>query len=138
MKVEQAIKIAELWEAGKMIGGDEGDVRNTLLHEVERLTALAAGLNEAAKGAFLDGRSNAFEEAATMVEGIDTCQCCSEYEISARIRRLGGAVRPLAWPIKGVRVEGDRVVVAVKGGNDAARWLCGELVAMIAPNKPQV
>jgi len=30
--------------------------------------------------------------------------------------------------IRGVRVEGDTVVIAVKGGNDAARELCGELV----------
>jgi len=29
---------------------------------------------------------------------------------------------------KGVRVEGDTVVISVKGGNDVARWVCGELV----------
>lgn len=33
------------------------------------------------------------------------------------------------WPIKGVKVEGNTVIVSVKGGNDAARWLCGELIA---------
>lgn len=33
------------------------------------------------------------------------------------------------WPIRGVRVEGDTVIVTVKGGNDAARRLCGELLA---------
>ena len=38
---------------------------------------------------------------------------------------------PQAWPIQGVRVEDDKVIVAVKGGNDAARQLCGELVALI-------
>lgn len=37
METERAIKIAELWEAGKMIGGDEDEVRNALLHEVRRL-----------------------------------------------------------------------------------------------------
>lgn len=36
------------------------------------------------------------------------------------------------WPIRGVRVDGDTVVVSVIGGNDAARWLCGELVALIS------
>lgn len=36
-----------------------------------------------------------------------------------------------AWPIMGVRVEDDTVVVKVKGGNDAARWLCGEFVDRI-------
>lgn len=40
MEIEQAIKIADLWRAGKMIGGDEDRVRNTLLGEVERLRAL--------------------------------------------------------------------------------------------------
>jgi len=35
-----------------------------------------------------------------------------------------------AWSIliKGVRVEGDTVVISVKGGNDAARQLCGALI----------
>ena len=32
-----AIRIAELWQAGKMIGGDEDEVRNALLEEVHRL-----------------------------------------------------------------------------------------------------
>jgi hypothetical protein len=30
--------------------------------------------------------------------------------------------------IRGVRVEGDTVVITVKGGNDAARELCGALI----------
>jgi hypothetical protein len=30
--------------------------------------------------------------------------------------------------IRGVRVEGDTVVISVKGGNDAARELCGSLI----------
>ena len=34
------------------------------------------------------------------------------------------------WPIRGVRVEGETVVIAVRGGNDAARWLCGEILAV--------
>ena len=34
------------------------------------------------------------------------------------------------WPkmMKGVRVEGDTVVITVKGGNEAARELCGALI----------
>lgn len=38
--------------------------------------------------------------------------------------------QPRAWVelIRGVRVDGDTVVISVKGGNDAARHLCGELV----------
>jgi hypothetical protein len=30
--------------------------------------------------------------------------------------------------IRGVRVEGDTVVISVNGGNDEARCLCGELI----------
>ena len=30
--------------------------------------------------------------------------------------------------MRGVRVEGDTVVISAKGGNDAARELCGELI----------
>ena len=30
--------------------------------------------------------------------------------------------------MRGVRVEGDTVVISVKGGNDAARELCGALI----------
>jgi hypothetical protein len=40
---------------------------------------------------------------------------------------------PRAWAklIQGVRVDGDTVVIKVKGGNDAARELCGALVEEI-------
>ena len=44
-------------------------------------------------------------------------------------------VNPSAWPIRGVRVDGDCVIISVKGGNNAARWLCRELVALIPPNE---
>jgi len=30
--------------------------------------------------------------------------------------------------IRGVRVEGDTVLITVKGGNDEARCLCGEII----------
>jgi len=39
-------------------------------------------------------------------------------------------VGPMALA-RGVRVDGDNVVISVQGGNDAARKLCGELVLMI-------
>lgn len=40
------------------------------------------------------------------------------------------------WPklMQGVRVEGDTVVTAVKGGNDDARCLCGELINEMEKN----
>ena len=58
------------------------------------------------------------------------------------VRGLIGEVDRLrkAWPIKGVRVDDDKVVIAVKGGNEAARQLCGELLARIptTPAEPQI
>jgi len=36
--------------------------------------------------------------------------------------------RPWVGLMRGVRVEGDTVVISVKGGNDAARELCGLLI----------
>jgi hypothetical protein len=38
--IEDAIRIAGLWRAGKMIGGDQDGVRDALLAEVERLRVL--------------------------------------------------------------------------------------------------
>lgn len=40
MDIEQAIRIAGLWEAGKLIGADEDEVIFALLAEVKRLRAL--------------------------------------------------------------------------------------------------
>lgn len=59
---------------------------------------------------------------------------CPTHGESAELNRLRGA-----WPIKGVRVDGDRVIIAVKGGNDAARWLCGEILSThsATPDTPQ-
>ena len=36
--------------------------------------------------------------------------------------------RPWVGLMRGVRVEGDTVIISVKGGNDAARELCGALI----------
>jgi hypothetical protein len=38
------------------------------------------------------------------------------------------AQRHWAVLMRGVRVEGDTVIITVKGGNDEARCLCGELI----------
>ena len=37
-------------------------------------------------------------------------------------------VREWVELIRGVRVEGDTVIVSVRGGNEAARALCGALI----------
>lgn len=36
MDIDRAIKVAELWKAGKMIGEDEDEVRDALLAEVKK------------------------------------------------------------------------------------------------------
>ena len=50
MKIEDAMRYAELWRAGKLIGADEDEVRNALLAEVERLRAENAVLREESEG----------------------------------------------------------------------------------------
>jgi hypothetical protein len=45
--------------------------------------------------------------------------------------------RYILWPVKGVRVDGDKVIIMAKGGNDAARWLCGEILFMAKDIKAQ-
>lgn len=49
---------------------------------------------------------------------------------AARAWLAGQATPPVAHglPIRGVRVEGETVIVTVMGGNDAARFVCGALV----------
>lgn len=58
--------------------------------------------------------------------------CIKWTPIDAAIKGAGGEAAPPAqpWPIRGARVEGDSVIVLATGGNDAARWLCGAILAM--------
>jgi hypothetical protein len=43
MNAEEAINVAQLWRAGKMIGADEDEVRDALLDECLRLRKLTKG-----------------------------------------------------------------------------------------------
>jgi hypothetical protein len=53
-----------------------------------------------------------------------------EREASLRMAAVRETVSKRQWVslMRGVRVEGDTVVITVKGGNDEARCLCGELI----------
>jgi hypothetical protein len=53
-----------------------------------------------------------------------------EREASLRMAAVRETVSKRQWVslVRGVRVEGDTVVITVKGGNDEARCLCGELI----------
>jgi hypothetical protein len=48
------------------------------------------------------------------------CNWCGEKELLPKRTWVG--------LMRGVRVEGDTVVISVKGGNEAARELCGKLI----------
>lgn len=47
MEIDEAIRIATLWQAGKMIGGDDLEVNAALLAEIERLRSCARSVEEA-------------------------------------------------------------------------------------------
>jgi hypothetical protein len=53
-----------------------------------------------------------------------------EREAAMRKAAVRETVSKRKWVslMRGVRVEGDTVVITVKGGNDEARCLCGELI----------
>lgn len=67
-------------------------------------------------------------------------QTLSEYErgfidgmqkqMQSSVDKAVNAMSQRTWVglMRGVRVEGDTVVISVKGGNDAARELCGALI----------
>jgi len=55
-------------------------------------------------------------------------QAHAEDAITAIKAALEAPQRPWQELMRGVRVEGDTVVIAVKGGNDEARELCGALL----------
>jgi hypothetical protein len=54
-----------------------------------------------------------------------------------RDRDAGALAVAAGFPIRGVRVEGDTVIVSVKGGNDAARLVCGAIVEGMAQTGPR-
>lgn len=62
--------------------------------------------------------------------------------LQALVAELEQRVDPVTWPMRGVRVDGDTVIVSVFGGNKAARQFCGTLVALIdaapSPSNPQI
>lgn len=45
MKIEDAIRYAELWRAGKLVGADEGEVISSLLSEIDDLRALLINID---------------------------------------------------------------------------------------------
>jgi hypothetical protein len=53
-----------------------------------------------------------------------------EHKINAELRAEIERLKQRTWIglMRGVRVDGDTVVIKVKGGNDAARELCGALI----------
>jgi hypothetical protein len=68
----------------------------------------------------------------------DACERCKQLEEQAydllgklkvaNIKLSMRSQRTWVGLMRGVRVDGDTVVITVKGGNDAARELCGALI----------
>ena len=58
------------------------------------------------------------------------CACASSNAQAGEDAECVAVVKHKEWVglIRGVRVEGDTVIVSVKGGNEAARALCGALI----------
>lgn len=80
----------------------------------------------------------AIKEALAQTERPADCERCNRLEEQAydlvgklRVANIKLSMQPQRTWVKlmrGVRVEGDSVVISVKGGNEAARELCGELL----------
>jgi hypothetical protein len=53
-----------------------------------------------------------------------------QHQMQSSVDRAVNSMSRRAWAslMRGVRVEGDTVVISVKGGNEAARELCGALI----------
>jgi len=63
--------------------------------------------------------------------------CCQQYDTCLEPCTPRGehlAQRTWVGLMRGVRVEGNTVVITVKGGNDEARALCGELINKMEKN----
>lgn len=77
-------------------------------------------------------------EALAQTERPADCERCNRLEEQAydlvgklRVANIKLSMQPQRTWVKlmrGVRVEGDSVVISVKGGNEAARELCNELL----------
>ena len=74
------IRIAELWKVGKMIGGDEDEVRNALLAEVHRLQAWG-------QQCYAAGVAAERERAAVLVEAYNVYHDDSWEACAAAIRK---------------------------------------------------
>ena len=55
---------------------------------------------------------------------------CEDYKVSAGQHWLSATPQQRTWVglMRGVRVEGDNVIISVHYGNDAARQVCGALI----------
>jgi hypothetical protein len=84
-----------------------------------------------------DTRFEPFAKLITEAER-EACERCKQLEEQAydllgklkvaNIKLSMRSQRTWAGLMRGVRVDGDTVVITVKGGNDAARELCGALI----------
>jgi hypothetical protein len=92
----------------------------------QRMEAVSAALNKKAENARelgLDYEPAQQEYERGFIDGM-------QEQMKRSVDRAVNAMAQRTWVglIRGVRVEGDTVVITVKGGNDVARELCGALL----------
>ena len=104
---------------------------------VEDVRVIESGIEELEQeNRLLRARNERLEQSERVQWGVDWNKDGSCASIIKRTP--GGGIEVVAveygpqrtWPalMRGVRVEGDTVVITVKGGNEAARELCGALI----------
>lgn len=97
----------------------------------EDLEAIASGLDGYDKTVNVGNTTGAGDEL------LESTTAAAARFIRASLAAADAAASPAgSWPIRGVRVDGDSVIVLAKGGNDAARWLCGALLALREAKPP--
>jgi hypothetical protein len=74
-------------------------------------------------------------KAVRTTKVVGPCDECGYEGDTTPETALAAAQQQEPWPILGVRVEGNTVIVAAKGGNEAARWLCGAIIDAHVPQR---
>ena len=84
-----------------------------------RRKAVSAALNDH----LMHMRANLSEYERGVIDG-------RQIQVQSSVDKAVNALSKRKWVelMRGVRVEGDTVVITVKGGNAEARCLCGELI----------
>ena len=144
MTKDEALRLAlEALENGKRVRNAEGGTKYQPDLEDKAITAIKAALE--AKDEPHGWKLVPIEPTDEMLKAMDECstegydeRLYAGYAASVYMAAVDVAPTPpqRTWVglMRGVRVEGNAVVITVKGGNDEARALCGELINEMEKN----